>query len=304
MFLFATILTKHLLIPLKLVLQKIYVYDLMSWSESYKDPELSRGDNGRYLYHIDARILHAYLPAFWYRAEYGTQAEVPKEVINDTYRNLIDVLDDFSTLYEDVAMQVALRRTEVEILALLLRTKDPRFFPFPTLFREDASETRQFNHDAYVMHNGRKSPIQVTNADYKLANGTMKSQAYSSSTVVAIHQQVVNLDYRDGETVITRLSDEPYIIEHEHDVVEDGYDEYDEQPKFVAWGAVEQTNDEPIDFDGEYIQQFGGSRRDGLVQALVKEARGQKLLPQDRNLMNGASHYLMAAIREKQNSTQ
>lgn len=264
------------------------------------NPELPRGDNGRYLYHIDARILHAYLPAFWYRAEHGVESEIPGEIITDAYRRIIGVLDDFTSLYENVATQVALRRTEVEILALLLRTGKSEFFPFPTLFREDASETRHFNHDAYVINGGRKTTIQIANADYKLANGKLKSQAYSMGTVVAIHQQVVNLDYRDGETVITKVTDQPHIIEHEHDVVDDDYAHFDEQPRFVAWGATESPGDEPADFSGEYVQQIGGKRRDGLVQALVKEAKGQKLLPQDRNLLNGASHYLIAAIREKQ----
>ena len=265
------------------------------------NPELSRGDNGRYLYHIDARIVHAYLPAFWYRAEHGHTAIMPAEVIDDTYEKIAGILDDFSSLYENVATQVALRRTEVEILALLLRTKNPQYFPFPTLFREDASETRHYNHDAYVIDGNHKTTIQITNTDYKLPNGKKKSDAYSPATVVAIHQQVVNLDYKDGETIVTRVTAQPQVIQHEHDVVQ-AYEEFDEQPRFVAWGAAGSmaTVDNQDEFAGEYIQQLGGKKRDGLVRAIVKEAKGQRVQPEERNLLNGASHYLVAVVREKQ----
>lgn len=271
--------------------------------EMINDPELTRGDNGRYLYHIDARIIHAYLPAFWYRAEHGYDADMPVSIIADTYQKIASVLEDFSTLYDNVATQVALRRTEVEILALLLRTRSTQHFPFPTLFREDASETRHHNHDAYVIDGNHKTTIQITNTDYKLPNGKKKSDAYSPATVVAIHQQVVNLDYRDGETVVTRVAEQPQMIQHEHDVVE-AYEEFDEQPRFVAWGAVNDTFEDTLEgFAGEYIQQYGGKKRDGLVRALVKEAKGQRVMPAERNLLNGASHYLVAVIREKQQQT-
>ncbi|HEY0965087.1 MAG TPA: hypothetical protein VGE13_01260 [Candidatus Saccharimonadales bacterium] len=265
------------------------------------DPELEKGDNGRYLYHIDARMVHAYLPAFWYRAEHGLESDMPTEIIHDTYQKLAAILEDFSSLYENVAMQVALRRTEVEILALLLRTKSPDFFPFPTLFREDASETRENNHDAYLVSDKRKTTIQITNTDYRMRNGKRKSQSYDPATVIAIHQQVVNLDYKDGETVVTRVADNPRLIAHEHDVV-DVYEEFDEQPRYVAWGAIDAVNasDTDDDFSGEYIQHFGGNRRDGLVRAIVKEASGHRVSPEERNLLNGASHYLMAIIREKE----
>lgn len=265
------------------------------------DPELKNGDNGRYLYHIDARMVHAYLPAFWYRAEHGLEASMPVEVINDTYQKLSAILEDFSSLYENVATQVALRRTEVEILALLLRTKNPDFFSFPTLFREDASETRENNHDAYLVRDTERVAIQITNTDYKMRNGKRKSQSYNPATVIAIHQQIVNLDYVDGETVVTRVNESPQLITHEHDIV-DTYEEFDEPPRYVAWGAIDTANtrEGDDDFSDEYIQQFGGNRRDGLVQAIVQEATGQRVSPEERNLLNGASHYLMAIIREKE----
>ena len=263
------------------------------------NPELSQGDNGRYLYHIDARILHAYLPAFWYRAEHGHQIEIPAEIIKEAYQKVAGILEDFSSLYENVATQVALRRTEVEILALLLRKNDPDFFPFPTLFREDASETRPYNHDAYLISGNGKTPIQITNTDYRMSNGKRKSEAYSPSTVVAIHQQVVNLDYQGSETVVTRFNPTPRMIDHEHDIAEP-YADFDEQPRYVAWGVVDSDDHDDSFVADDYIQEFQGKRRDGLVKALVKEAKGQRLSIEERNQLNGASHYLEAVIREKQ----
>lgn len=268
--------------------------------EMISSSELSNGDKGRYLYQIDARVLYAYLPAFWHRAEYGYGVPLPEEVIEDTYKRVVEILEDFDGLYSGIATQVALRRTEVEILALLLRTKSPDFFPYPTLFREDASETRMYNHDAYIINDGRKTPIQIKNTDYKTPSGTRVSSAYMNQTIVAIHQKVVNLDYKEGETLVTTIEgDDKPTIEHKHDVIDD-YDAYDEQPRFVAWGATPINKEAESGFQGEYIQVLDSKKRDGLLAAISKEARGRRLSPTDRNLLNSASHYLMATIREKQ----
>lgn len=266
--------------------------------EMISNPDLAKGDNGRYLYHIDARTIYAFLPAFWHRAEYGNDEEMPQAIVDDTYQRIVDILDDFSGIYDGVANQVALRRTEIEILALLLRTKS---FPYPTLFREDASETRAYNHDAYVLYNGKKIAIQITNADYRLPNGKQKSESYDPEMIIAIHQRLVNLDYVEKETIVTTFDQLPKPIEHKHDI-SDKYEHLEEMPRYVAWGATSDVriHDEAIDLKAEYVQEIGGKRRTGLVQALVKEARGQKVEPEQRNALNGASHYLLALIREKQ----
>ena len=269
-------------------------------AEMIASPELSTGDNGRYLYHIDARVLHAFLPAYWHRAEYGLEAEIPSEVIDDILHKVADILSDFSNLYEGVAKQVALRRTEVEILALLLRTRKKDYFPYPTRFREDASETREYNHDAYIVYKGRKIVIQITSSDYKLRNGRKKSEGYDPETIIAIHQHLVNLDYQEGQTIITKFDQPPIIIEHEHDV-QDDYEHFAEPPQYVAWGVVPHGEEElELDLTNEYVQEIGGKRRDGLVDALIKEARREWLELSERNALNGASHYLMALISEKQ----
>lgn len=265
------------------------------------DPRLTEGDNGRYLYHIDARMLHAFLPAFWHRAEYGLSAPIPAEIKEESSRRIADILNDFSSLYDGVAKQVALRRTEVEILALLLRTGQDDYFPYPTVFREDASETISYNHDAYVIYKGRKIVIQVKNADYRLPNGRKKSEGYDPEMIVAIHQYLVNLDFVEGETIVTRFDENPIKIQHEHDVQGDDYEHFGENPRYVAWGATPRDEDnEDFNLNNEYIQEIGGARRDGLVDALIKEAQGERIEPHERNALNGASHYLMALIREKQ----
>lgn len=256
-------------------------------------PDLFEGDNGRYLYQIDARVLEAYLAAFHFRAINGAEMPMSSEIIAATHMRMAKILADFDDgLYKNIATQVALRRTEIEIPTLLLRTKRPDCFVYPALFREDAGTTQSLNHDSYGIAHKAKTPIQVKTSDYRSKARGM----YHDETIVAIHQHVVNLDHVDGETIVTVVSPK------EQDEVEpftDPYVEFDDPIRYVAWGA-EKVNDQGDDFTGEYIQKIGGFRRDGLVDAIVKEAAGEKLTIEEMNMLNGASHYLMAALREKQ----
>lgn len=274
-----------------------------------KDPELGAGDKGRYLYHIDARTLRAFLPAFFLRARDGIDAEIPEEVITAVYAGIIDILDDYSTLYDGVATQVALRRTETEILALLLRGKKAEYFPYPAVFREEASAVHERNHDSYIISNGKKIRLQVTNTDYRLPKtGKRKSESYDNS-VIAIHQYIVNLDQRNGTTVITPVRKRPKQIQHMHDIADDPYYPYGEydptEQQFVAWGAMQpRTEDTAVDdFEFDYIQELAGAQRHGVVGALIAESRGEKLDLDEVNLLNGASHYLYALIREKRKTS-
>jgi len=265
-------------------------------SELIESSELTTGDKGRYLYHIEARVLEAYLAAFHFRATEGITAPVPREIIEATQHSLVDLLDDFDGLYKDIVTQVALKRTEVEIPVLLLRARDPTFFTWPTLFREDASQTRAFNHDSYQLPDGVKIPNQVKNTDYRVTGKNKEAGLYDDGTVLVIHQNVVNLDFRDGETHVTVV--EPRDVVHIEDE-EEPYLHYDETPRFVAWGAgPNRPADEEV--ATEYIQKIGGYKRDGLVDALVREARGMKLSIEELYMLNGATHYLMASIRENQ----
>lgn len=264
-------------------------------AEFITNPELTQGDKGRYIYHIEARVLESYLEAFHFRAVHGVDEHLPKEVIDATHHSMAEILDDFDGIYQNIAAQVALKRTEVEIPVLLLRTKKPEFFTWPTVFREDASLTRTFNHDSYQLYNGIKIRNQVKNTEYRPSGKRKKDDGYDEDTLMVIHQNVVNLDFSDGETHATvveprgiktsKVDDEPYIS-------------YDEQPRFVAWGAGPKDQPEE-DHATEYIQKIGGYKRDGLIDALVREARGEKLSIEELNLLNGASHYLMASVREK-----
>lgn len=258
-------------------------------------PELSTGDKGRYLYHIEARVLEAYLAAFHHRVTEGIDTPVPRDIIEATHHSLVDILDDFDGLYKNIQSAVALKRTEVEIPVLLLRSRDPEFFTWPTLFREDASRSQPYNHDSYQLFKGLKIPNQVKNTDYRERKGT-PSKNYDNGTVLVIHQDVVNLDFRDGETHVTVI--EPREIKTS-EVDEEPYASYDEAPRFIAWGAGPNRPPEE-EFATEYIQKIGGYKRDGLVDALVREARGEKLSIEELNMLNGATHYLMASIREKQ----
>lgn len=263
--------------------------------ELIQSPELSAGDNGRYLYHIDARMLEAYLGAFYHRTLHGIEAPMPREIIENTHQAMAEILADFDGLYRNTAAPVAFKRTEIEIPIFLLRTKDPNWFTYPTLFREDASHTREYNHDSYNIHLGGKTPIQIKHTDYRRKNGKRASQGYVEGTLVAIHQDVVNLDFRDGETHVTVVEPKERYMD-EDDAYP--YSAYDEEPRFIAWGARHDVVVEE-EYPTEYIQKIGGYRRDGLVDALVREAHGEKLSIDELNMLNGASHYLMAAIREK-----
>jgi len=83
--------------------------------------------------------------------------------------------------------------------------------------------------------------------------------------------------------------------------VQDDYEHFAEPPQYVAWGVVPHGEEElELDLTNEYVQEIGGKRRDGLVDALIKEARREWLELSERNALNGASHYLMALISEKQ----
>ncbi len=264
-------------------------------NEMIESPELFTGDNGRYIFHIEARVLEAYLGAFRYRAENGVNASIPKELIEMTQFSLANILDDFDGLYENIVDQVALKRTEVEIPVLLLRTRNPEYFTWPTLFREDASDTRFFNHDGYQVHENTKIRNQVKNTDYRTCGKKKNENDYDAATMMVIHQDVVNLDFRDGETHVTVVKPVETTDSEEY---HEPYLTYEESPRFIAWGAAPKSEDLD-ETPGEYIQKIGGYKRDGLIDALVREARGAKLSIEELNMLNGASHYLMASIREK-----
>lgn len=272
--------------------------------EMIASPELHEGDNGRYLFHIDARILRAALPGFYYRKRFSLSEAIPKDIVAATHREYADILDDFDGLYRDVAWSVAFRRTEVEI-GMFLTRKD--IFPFPAVFREDSSLTTGLNHDWYLIDpDGNKVTIQVKNTDYrdrKSKEGRPISERYVDSTLVVIHQQIVNLDQKDGEIIETIV--EPFIPQGD-DEYEEPYAEYDpEHPKrYVAWGAIDKPNDADTDITEHYhfVQKIQGHHRDSMVVALLKEARGEYITTSDMNLLRAGSHYLVAAIREKTQS--
>lgn len=266
-----------------------------------ESPELHKGDNGRYLFHIDARILRAALPGFYFRKKFSPSEPIPQEIIATSHREYADILDDFDGMYRDVAWSVAFRRTEVEIGMFLTRVN---LFPYPAVFREDSSETTGLNHDWYLIdENKEKITIQVKNTNYrdrKSKNGAAISERYVDSTLVVIHQQVVNLDQRDGEIIETVV--EPRETSGVDDY-EEPYADFDpDNPKrYIVWGAIDKVVEESPEDAEEYrfVQKIKGHHRDGLVDALVKEARGEYITTSDMNLVRAGSHYLVAAIREK-----
>lgn len=266
-----------------------------------ESPELHCGDNGRYLFHIDARILRAALPGFYYRKKYSAADTIPNEIIANSHREYADILDDFDGMYRDVAWSVAFRRTEVEVGMFLTRVN---LFPFPAVFREDSSLTTSLNHDWYLLDEaGEKINIQVKNTNYrdrKSKSGAFISERYVDSTLVVIHQQVVNLDQRNGEIIETVVEPRTAIDQEDY---EDPYEEFDpDNPKrYIVWGAIDKVMEETFEDAEEYrfVQKIKGHHRDGLVDALVKEARGEYITTSDMNLLRAGSHYLVAAIREK-----
>ncbi len=265
--------------------------------------QLAEGNNGRYLYHINARVLQAFLGPLRFRAEHRVIDEVPRPLLEATRSSLGDLLRDFSKegVYHDIAQQVALKRTEVEIPLLLLRTNDPQYLIWPALFREEASVDAVYNHDFYHIFralNGepKKVPVQIKTNDY---TGRRKRSEYSKDTMMVIHQQIVNMDMHDQERIVTRV-EEPGVT-FDDEFIDDRYDKFDtERQQAVVWGAgpILQPNNQDDQFEAEFVQFIGGNRRDGLMEAILGELSGRRLSVDERNILNGATHFLTATLRE------
>src|SRR5690606_12957826 len=138
--------------------------------------------------------------------------------------------------------------------------------------------------------------LQVKSTDYVTRSGRGKWKDYDSSIAIAIHQTVVNLDYHDEETFVTRAVHRPRWVDHEHDIYNQD-DPTEETMRYVAWGA--KPNAEEPEFSCKYVQHIGGDKRDGLTASILKEARGEQLSIDEMNLLNGATHYLTALVRER-----
>lgn len=249
--------------------------------------------SGRLIFHIDARLLYASLGVYYHRAT-RSRAPLSQDIMTRTHQNYVEILADFyDGLYADHAIEVASKRTEIEVITLLSRTSQVYDFPIPALFREEGSETRAFNHDlaTYSTRDG-KTPIQVKTTSY-----LTKSLSYSPEVVMVIHNDLVRLGHQEGELIVQTI--EPRTSDDDDGIFTIPYEEFDTEIG-VRWYASPSARqpEEPLDEPVEFIQRIDKGRPDALISAIVNEARGEHLTLDDRNLLNAASHYLIAALRQ------
>ncbi|MGH7196323.1 MAG: hypothetical protein ACREGJ_00980 [Candidatus Saccharimonadales bacterium] len=77
------------------------------------------------------------------------------------------------------------KRTELEVMYLLLRTGDPNYIPWIASPREEKSSIVRLNHDLYLLQDMDKVPIQVK------FNRHPNTRRYAKSVVVIYYQELL-----------------------------------------------------------------------------------------------------------------
>lgn len=270
----------------------------------------THGDNileqGRLSYHIAARMLDASMGCFIHRALYK-DTPLPAEVMEETHRGYMAILRDFDTggLYADHLSLVAHRLTEVISLGVLSRSQRADGFPQPALHREEASRTAVYNRDGGIFtHAPAKlvTPISIKNSDYRHRGSGQRMSEIQDSNEVAliIFQDMVSftrfgsepiLHHVVPETPTNHIDDQPFPYE-EFDP------DFSDRKHYIRWSA---GGNHHMDLDDEpftYVQDLSGSDENSLMKALLAEAAGDDLTRHQLNLLNGASHYLNAIVRQ------
>lgn len=257
-------------------------------------------DNGDFIFHIDARMIDAGLPAFYHRAEYGHDEPVPHRLIQDNLHRNALILQDFDGLYKNRAHQVGNKRTEIEILALTnyIALSDSRFFAYPALFHEDSSRTRAHNHDLNIPCYDEKVSIQVKTADYfdrDERDGRLISRRYADNphTLVVIHNDIVNLE-PPKRSIFRRnkqdSDDDPYA---HHDPDNNG--------RYINWGAfqTEISGDLTDEARDAYQRMTPNDRKALLTRTLIKVGQGKRLNRLESEFLNDRALHLKKAIKQK-----
>ena len=104
---------------------------------------------------LNALTLSTYIPLFSKRA---AEEEVSYQDCDDVYRSLGGAMNYLKPL--DIDEPPQWRMTEISILALSARSRQPRFLMYPTSPREETSGIQSLNHDSYFFDKNGKIPIQ------------------------------------------------------------------------------------------------------------------------------------------------
>ena len=104
---------------------------------------------------LGALTLSTYMPLFSKRA---SEIEVNSQDCEDVYRSLGQAMNYLRPL--DVEEPPQWRMTEIGILALSARSRQPKLLMYPTSPREETSGVQALNHDSYFFDNKGKIPIQ------------------------------------------------------------------------------------------------------------------------------------------------
>ncbi|MBC7746725.1 hypothetical protein H7Y40_01955 [Pedobacter sp.] len=250
-------------------------------------------------YHINARLLKASLGVYFHQAV-NPEEPMEESLMITTHQEYIEVLSDFydgpyANLSPELAAEIAYKRTEIEVITLLSRKYDSSDFPVIALAREENSMTRANNHDSatYDPIQG-KTPIQVKTSSSYIRSKKRGGDAYSPSVVMAIHNDIVELGREEGGPILhvvqfSRHEEEtPFTIP---------YEEYDPEIGIRWYAESQQAQSQEIEEEPfEFIQEIGGHKKDSLIAAIVNESRGEHLTLEERNRLNGATHYLSAAL--------
>lgn len=257
---------------------------------------------GRLSYHVSARMLHASLGLYAHRALNRDQP-FGENIMRATDIEYAKILSDFDEdgIYALHPEIVAHKRTEVSLAKILSRTMRSENFFLPALYREEASRTEIANHDGVIFSSqNTKIAVEVKNSDYPHRKTRRPiSDIYTHlDTVLFIHQDVVELDYREGVLIEQHVAPSSPTV-HTDDVPfpHEQYDP-DANRRYIRWGASGPKLDEEELESFVFTQQIAGNRGNELMRALIAEAFGQRLTLDQMNILNGASHYLISVIRQ------
>jgi hypothetical protein len=144
---------------------------------------------------LNALTLSTYLPLFEKRAD---DRDVTYEDCEAIYRSLGSAMQFLRPLNIDEPPQW--RMTEVGILALSARARQPHLLLYPTSPREESSGIQELNHDSYYIDRNSKIPIQQ-----KLIP---TQKVYDESVKVLTVQPLIDLALKkNGETLTIDLAD-------------------------------------------------------------------------------------------------
>lgn len=249
--------------------------------------------------HVNARLQLAALGMFYHRAS-GSEQPPSKALLDTTHSGYMNILADFKYgIYAPFATELATTRIKLETMVLLSRRLDREAFPYPALDREENSQDITNNHRYSIVGPYGKVPVQVQNSEYYSRNKRGHGVEKSAAAAVIIHSDIVNLLYTDRETIVQIIVPQPTMPEETFLIPYEDHDpEISKGTRGIGWYAKSSTTtskQEPEAF--EFVQEINGTQND-IISMLVREAQGERLSLTERNLLNAASHRLMALVQK------